>query len=100
MIRPSWPPSCWSDEQVRLIEPAGILLPQENVLLEWIIQFAMGLMGFMVLLNAAFLSHYPPSPVGVITSIPELIHVLVIVGGNMSECSWKMTPFGSPSLKH
>ena len=41
--------------------------------------------------------HTPP--VGVIISDHELIHISIIVGGNMSKCSPGRTPFGSPSHK-
>ena len=63
----------------------------------------MGLMGFVVLLIAT-LSHSPPSPAGVITSIDELIRVLFIVGGNTSECSrrdslWESFPQALETLE-
>ena len=38
-------------------------------------------------------------PMGVIISNHELIHISIIVGGNMSKCSPGRTPFGSPFHK-
>ena len=46
-----------------------------------------------------FHTHFTPSPVGVIISNHELIHISIVVGGNTSKCSPGRTPFGSPSHK-
>ena len=48
---------------------------------------------FAVLLNANFKAHFPPSPVGDVTSSHELMRISVVVGGNTYNCSLGMTTF-------
>ena len=93
------PPYCWQTKPVRSIDPTGIPLFRgylrcgDNLIHNWASPCCVH--GSR---KCHFKAHFPPSPVGVITSNHELMSISVVVGGNTSKCSLGTTPFGSPSL--